>query len=130
MNPADSCLYRLNDLGNGQSRIRKYEISSHLRESHRTLRDGSLSGAVPGTSCQATIAPSLRDISHADTPTRLKRRTINEVDDVADVLFVGHAFEGFFRERDEEAEALGHLTVELETGGGLELGTAGDGFER
>jgi hypothetical protein len=57
-------------------------------------------------------------------------RPINEVDDIADVLFVGHAFEGFFRERDEEAEALGHLTVEFEAGGGLEFGTAGDGFER
>src|SRR5580704_14789952 len=36
---------------------------SHLHESHRTLRDGFWGGAVPGTSCQATIAPSLRDIS-------------------------------------------------------------------
>src|SRR5271166_6645212 len=38
---------------------------AHLHESHRTLRDGSAlwGGAVPGTSCQATIAPSLRDIS-------------------------------------------------------------------
>ena len=36
---------------------------AHLRESHRTLRDGVWGGAVPGTSCQATIAPSLRDIS-------------------------------------------------------------------
>src|ERR1700674_747207 len=48
-----------------------FEISSlqssyrcaHLHESHRTLRDGFWGGAVPGTSCQATIAPSLRDIS-------------------------------------------------------------------
>ena len=31
--------------------------------SHRTLRDGSLGGVFPGTSCQATIAPSLRDNS-------------------------------------------------------------------
>src|SRR5580704_14034671 len=48
-----------------------FEISSlqssyrcaHLHESYRTLRDGFWGGAVPGTSCQATIAPSLRDIS-------------------------------------------------------------------
>ena len=49
-----------------------FEISSlqssnrcaHLHESHRTLRDGSFGAALsPGTSCQATIAPSLRDIS-------------------------------------------------------------------
>jgi hypothetical protein len=26
--------------------------------SHRTLRDGLFAGAVPGTSCQATFAPS------------------------------------------------------------------------
>jgi hypothetical protein len=32
--------------------------------SNRTLRDGSFGGgAIPGTSCQATIAPSLWDIS-------------------------------------------------------------------
>src|ERR1700735_2624364 len=31
--------------------------------SYRTLRDGSLGGVFPGTSCQATIAPSLRDNS-------------------------------------------------------------------
>jgi hypothetical protein len=37
---------------------------AHLHESHRTLRDGSFGVALsPGTSCQATIAPSLRDIS-------------------------------------------------------------------
>jgi hypothetical protein len=33
--------------------------------SHRTLRDGLLGVAlIPGTSCQATIAPSLRDFRH------------------------------------------------------------------
>ena len=50
-----------------------FEISSlqssnrcaRLQESHRTLRDGPLLGGVPGTSCQATIAPSLRDKSHS-----------------------------------------------------------------
>jgi hypothetical protein len=36
-----------------------------LPDSYRTLRDGSLGGAVPGTSCQATIAHSLRDKSHS-----------------------------------------------------------------
>jgi hypothetical protein len=36
----------------------------HLHESYRTLRDASFGVALsPGTSCQATIAPSLRDIS-------------------------------------------------------------------
>jgi hypothetical protein len=35
---------------------------AYLHESDRTLRDGSFGWrAVPGTSCQATIAPSLRD---------------------------------------------------------------------
>jgi hypothetical protein len=34
---------------------------AHPHESYRTLRDGCLDGTVPGTSCQATIAPSLRD---------------------------------------------------------------------
>jgi hypothetical protein len=39
---------------------RAYEIPTH-----RTLRDGIFGGgAVPGTSCQATISPSLRDFSH------------------------------------------------------------------
>jgi hypothetical protein len=32
-----------------------------LPESDRTLRDGSLGGRLPGTSCQATIMLSLRD---------------------------------------------------------------------
>jgi Putative glutamine amidotransferase len=31
---------------------------ARMPESDRTLRDGFLGGAVPGTSCQATIAPS------------------------------------------------------------------------
>ena len=43
--------------------IESVRSSAHLHESYRTLRDGCLDGAVPGTSCQATIAPSLRDIS-------------------------------------------------------------------
>jgi hypothetical protein len=49
-----------------------FEISSPPVESARTptrirptLRDGSLGGAVPGTSCKATIARSLRDKSHS-----------------------------------------------------------------
>jgi len=42
--------------------IKSVRSSAHLHESYRTLRDGFLDG-VPGTSCQATIAPSLRDIS-------------------------------------------------------------------
>ena len=36
-------------------------MGAHLHESDRTLRDGSLGGAFPGTSCQATIGASLRD---------------------------------------------------------------------
>jgi hypothetical protein len=37
---------------------------AHLRESHRTIRERLFwGGAVPRTSCQATIAPSIRDIS-------------------------------------------------------------------
>src|ERR1700722_1711065 len=44
------------------------ERRAHLRESNRTLRDGSFlgGGAIPGTSYQATIASSLRDISQQD----------------------------------------------------------------
>src|ERR1700729_2027084 len=34
---------------------------AQLQESDRTLRDGSFGWRFPGTSCQATIAPSLRD---------------------------------------------------------------------
>jgi hypothetical protein len=36
---------------------------------------------------------------------------IDQIDNIPDILFVGHAFEGFFRESDESAEALGELTV-------------------
>jgi hypothetical protein len=40
------------------------ESERHLHESHRTLRDALFCGvSVPGTSCLATIASSLRDIS-------------------------------------------------------------------
>jgi hypothetical protein len=38
-------------------------------KSHRTLRDGPLGGgAVPGASCQTTIAPSFRDFQQALRP--------------------------------------------------------------
>ena len=43
----------------------RIERWARLRESDRARRDGSLGGAVPGTSCQATIAQSLRDKSHS-----------------------------------------------------------------
>ena len=41
-----------------------HRIGAHTRTNH-TVPYGTalLGGAVPGTSCQATIAPSLRDIS-------------------------------------------------------------------
>jgi hypothetical protein len=39
-------------------------MGAHLHESHRTLRERLFwGGVVPGTSCQATITSSLRDIS-------------------------------------------------------------------
>jgi hypothetical protein len=38
---------------------------THRQESYRTLRDGSLGVAIPGTSCQAMIARSLRDKNHS-----------------------------------------------------------------
>jgi hypothetical protein len=41
----------------------------------------------------------------------LERWPINQIDNISDVLFVGHAFEGFFWEGDERAEALSELTV-------------------
>jgi hypothetical protein len=44
-------------------------------ESDRTLRNGSFGVApVPGTSCQATIAPSLRDISQPKVQLQLASR--------------------------------------------------------
>jgi hypothetical protein len=46
------------------SSLRSSNRCAHLCESHRNLRDGSFGvGAVPGTSCQAAIAPFFRDIS-------------------------------------------------------------------
>jgi hypothetical protein len=33
----------------------------------------------------------------------LKRWPKNEIDNIADILFVGHAFEAFFRESDDGA---------------------------
>ncbi len=41
----------------------------------------------------------------------LERRPKNEIDNIADILFVGHAFEAFFRESDDGAQAAGELTV-------------------
>jgi len=61
--------------------------------------------------------------------TSSNRRPINEIDNVADVLFVGHAFEGFFRESDQGTEALGELTVEFEAGGRIEFSPTGDCFQ-
>jgi hypothetical protein len=39
--------------------------ASHWQESDRALRDGSLGWRFPGTSCQATIALSLRGKSNS-----------------------------------------------------------------
>jgi DNA-binding CsgD family transcriptional regulator len=45
-------------------KVKRGQVMHNLGESNRTLRDGSPGGGtVPGTSCQATIASSLRDIS-------------------------------------------------------------------
>jgi hypothetical protein len=35
--------------------LRHYTFGTSCDRSYRTLRDGSLEGAFPGTSCQATI---------------------------------------------------------------------------
>jgi hypothetical protein len=49
---------------------------THLHESHRTLRDGSFGVATfPGTSCQTTIVPSLRDISQQALARRCCKRS-------------------------------------------------------
>ena len=41
--------------------------------SRRTLRDGSLGGSFPGTSCQATIVKSLRDAAATLKMAKLQR---------------------------------------------------------
>ena len=82
---------------------------------------------MPAKCCVA----STRCWSSTDTGTDnfLQRRAINEVDDVADVLFVGHALESFFRESDEGTEVFRDLAIKFEPGARIEFGAAGDRFQ-
>jgi hypothetical protein len=51
-----------------------WNVWDSYARSYRTLRDGPRGGRFPGTSCLATIVPSLRDISQKALEARLVGR--------------------------------------------------------
>src|SRR5208282_2761232 len=60
----------------------------------------------------------------------LRRRAVNEVDDVAYVLFVGQARETFFREGNDRTQVVGELPEQFESRARFEIAPADNGFKR
>jgi hypothetical protein len=52
----------------------------------------------------------IRTDTDTGTDTSSERRPIEKIHDIANVLLVGHAFEGFFRERNNGAQMLREMT--------------------
>ena len=55
---------------------------------------------------------------------------VNEIDDVAHILFVGQTGEAFLGERRNRAQVIGKLPEQFEPGSRLEAVAADNGFER
>ena len=60
---------------------------------------------------------------------RSRRWAVDKVDDVADVLFVGHALESFVRESNQGTEVFRDLAIKFEAGAWMEFAAAGDRFQ-